>query len=70
MDGTTGYWVEDDSNGEVGFLREFDDTFWVFDETSYVWMARQFAGRRFRKGQPEGERKRKGSQGKIPFHSI
>jgi hypothetical protein len=70
MDGTTGYWVEDDGNGEVGFLMEFEDTFWVFDETSYVWMARKFAGRRFRKGQPKGKGKGKGAKGKsrfIPF---
>ena len=70
MDGSTGYWVEDDGNGEVGFLMEFEDTCWVFDETSYVWMARKFAGRRFRKGQPKGKGKGKGVKGKsrfIPF---
>ena len=68
MDGNTGYWSEDDSNGEVAFLLEFEDTFWVFDDTA--WMARRFAGRRFRKGQPKGKGKGKGAKGNIPFHSI
>ena len=27
MEGTTGYWVEDDSSGEVCILMEFEDTF-------------------------------------------
>jgi len=57
MDGNTGYWVEDDSNGEVGFLMEFEGTFGEFDDASYVWMARKFAGRRFRKGNPKGKGK-------------
>jgi len=50
-----------------GFLMEFEDTFWVFDDTSYVWMARKFAGRRFRKGQPKGKGKGKGAKGKSRF---
>jgi hypothetical protein len=29
MDGTYGYWVEDDESGEVGFLPEVEDVFWT-----------------------------------------
>jgi hypothetical protein len=67
MEGTSGYWVEDDSSGEVGFLREFEDTFWVYDENSYAWIARRFLGRRVRKGQPKGKEKGKGAKGKSRF---
>ena len=32
LDGSSGYWVEDDDSGEVGFVPEFEDVFWVFDD--------------------------------------
>jgi hypothetical protein len=44
MDGNTGYWVEDDSNGEVGFLMEFEDTFWVWKETGPTELEHHWTG--------------------------
>ena len=69
MDGTAGYWVEDDETGEVGFLPEFDDIFWVFDDTTYAWHSHHFKGRRLRRGPPRGKGKGKGKGGRSRFRS-
>ena len=52
---------------EVGFVDEFEDIFWVFDDTSEVWMARHFNGRRLRRGNPKGGGKGKGHKGFKKF---
>ena len=50
MDGAHGYWAEDDETGEVGFLDEFDDVFWIHDDHNDSWIANRFRSRRMRKG--------------------
>ena len=32
LEEVTGYWAEDEDTGEVGFLDEAEDSFWVFEE--------------------------------------
>ena len=48
LDGQNGYWVEDDETGEEGFLPEFEETFWVYDDEADVWASHRFHGRRMR----------------------
>ena len=36
IDGTTGYWAEDEDDGAVGFLEALDDVFWVYDDTEHT----------------------------------
>ena len=67
MDGVTGYWVEDDESGDVGFLPEFEDMFWRFDEPSEAWVSRYFKGRRMRIGLPKRKGKGHGKGGKRRF---
>eukprot|EP00971_Amphidinium_carterae_P202893 4026367-Amphidinium_carterae.2 len=57
--GTSGYWVEAHETGEEGFLEDFQDTFWVHDETQSFWMQRRFGGRFLRKGSSKGKGKGK-----------
>ena len=33
IDGTTGYWAEDEDDGAEGFLEALEDVFWVYDDT-------------------------------------
>ena len=69
MDGLAGYWVEDDDTGEVGFLPEWDDVFWVHDDVSFVWASHHFRGRKLRRGPPRGKGKGKGKGGRSRFRS-
>ena len=43
-----GYWVQDDDTGEEGFLPEFDDVFWTYDDKNDVWASSFFHGRMLR----------------------
>ena len=52
-----GYWVEDDENGEVGFLEEEADVFWLFDEDQGLFVRRRFKGRTLRRGKSKGKGK-------------
>ena len=36
IDGTTGYWAEDEDDGAEGFLEAVDDVFWVYDYIEYT----------------------------------
>ena len=67
LEGSAGYWVEDDESGEVGFLPEFEDVFWTFDDTNEVWASRHFRGRTMRRGNPKGGGKGKGYKGFKKF---
>jgi hypothetical protein len=67
MDGTQGYWVEDEETGECGFLPEFEDIFWTFDDENFAWMSRPFRGRKLRRVPPKGRGKGKGSKGYSRF---
>ena len=49
-DGSYGYWAQDDEDGAEGFLDEIEDEFWIFDDEYNCWAARQFKGRRLRRG--------------------
>ena len=60
LDGTTGYWAEDDDDGAEGFLEALEDVFWVYDDVEYTWYQRRFQGRRTRRGKGKGKRKGKG----------
>ena len=69
LDGQTGYWVEDDETGDEGFLPEFDDVLWVYDDKADAWASHRFHGRRMRRGQPKGKGKGKGKKGRRRFKS-
>ena len=32
-----GYWVQDEDTGEEGFVPEFEDVFWIYDESHNSW---------------------------------
>ena len=65
MDGQTGFWCQDDTTGEEGFLPEFEDTFWVFDDMANTWLSQPFRGRTLRRGKGKG--KGKGARGRSRF---
>ena len=49
IDGIIGYWVQDDETGEEGFMGEFDNNFWVFDDMESVWQTRPIRKRFLRR---------------------
>ena len=67
LEGSTGYWVEDEDSGEVGFIPEFEDVFWTFDDANEVWASKYFRGRTMRRGNPKGGGKGKGHKGFKKF---
>ena len=60
LEGTDGYWAEDDEDGAEGFLDALEDDFWVYDDADYTWYQRRFQGRQTRRGKGKGKRKGKG----------
>ena len=48
-DGQYGYWVQDEETEEEGFVPEFDDAFWTFDDQSEAWISHRFKQRKLRK---------------------
>ena len=54
-----GYWAEDEDSGEVGFLPELEDVFWVYQDTEWTWIASRFQGRKMRRGPAKGKGKGK-----------
>ena len=60
LEGTDGYWAEDDEDGPERFLDAFEDVFWVYDDADYTWYQRRFQGRQTRRGKGKGKRKGKG----------
>ena len=70
LDGETGYWVEDDDTHEQGFLAEYEDTLWQYDETAFSRVARPVKGRRLRRGFLKGKAKGKGTKGNNSFGSL
>ena len=69
MDGVAGFWGEDEDTGEVGFLPEWKDVFWVYDDNTYAWASHHFRGRKIRRGSPKGKGKGKGKGGRFRFRS-
>ena len=59
-DGQYGYWVQDEETEEEGFVPEFDDVFWTFDDQNDAWISHRFKQRRLRKGKGKGKGKPKG----------
>eukprot|EP00434_Breviolum_minutum_P039762 symbB.v1.2.035325.t1/scaffold4728.1/size36321/2 len=53
LDGSFGYWAEDEEDGAEGFLDALEDVFWIWDDNDYSWFQRRFQGRRTRKGWDE-----------------
>ena len=60
LEGTDGYWAEDDEDGAEGFLDALGDVFWVYHGADYTWYQRRFQGRQTRRGKGKGKRKGKG----------
>ena len=60
LEGTDGYWAEDDEDGAEGFLDALEDVFWVYDDADYTWYQRRFHGKQIRRGKGKGKRKGKG----------
>ena len=50
LDGSEGYWVEDEDDGAEGFLEADEDAFWIYDKENYSWFQRRFQGRRMKRG--------------------
>ena len=67
IDGTSGYWAEDEDDGAEGFLEALEDVFWVYDDVEYTWYQRRFQGRHTRRGKGKGKRKGKGRGGRRYF---
>ena len=63
----SGYWAEDEETGEVGFLPEFEDVFWVHDDDSFAWVSHHFEGRKMRRGAAKGKGKGRGFRGRGRF---
>ena len=69
LEGTDGYWAEDDEDGAEGFLDALEDVFWVYDDADYTWYQGRFQGRQTRRGKGKGKRKGKGRGGRRFFRS-
>ena len=68
LDGSFGYWAEDEEDGAEGFLDALEDVFWIWDDNDYSWFQRRFQGSRTRKGKGKGKgRKGKGKGGRRFF---
>ena len=68
LDGSFGYWAEDEEDGAEGFLDALEDVFWIWDDNDYSWYQRRFQGRRTRKGKGKGRKgKAKGKGGRRFF---
>ena len=64
LDGSFGYWAEDEEDGAEGFLDGLDDVFWIWDDNDYSWFQRRFQGRRTRKGKGKGKGRKGKGKGK------
>ena len=42
LEGTDGYWAEDEEDGAEGFLEANEDVFWIYDDENYSWFQRRF----------------------------
>ena len=60
LDGTSGYWAEDEDDGAEGFLEALEDVFQVYDDVDCKWYQRTFQGRQTRRGKGKAKRKGKG----------
>ena len=60
LEGTDGYWAEDEEDGAEGFLDALEDVFWVYDDANFTWYQRRFQGKYIRRGKGKGKRKGKG----------
>ena len=68
LEGTDGYWAEDEEDGAEGFLEANGDVFWIYDDENYSWFQRRFQGRRTRKGKGRSRKgKGKGRGGRRFF---
>ena len=45
LDGSFGFWTEDEDDGAEGFLDAHEDVFYVYDEQNDLWFQRRFQGR-------------------------
>ena len=64
LDGSFGYWAEDEEDGAEGFLDALEDVFWIWDDNDYSWYQRRFQGRRTRKGKGKGKGRKGKGKGK------
>ncbi len=37
LEGQTGFWIEDEDPGEIGFADAWEDVFWTHDEQAEAW---------------------------------
>ena len=54
LDGSFGFWAEDEDDGAEGFLDAHEDISYIYDEQNDSWFQRRFQGRRSRKGKGKG----------------
>ena len=59
LEGTTGYWVQDNETLEEGFIGEFEDIFWTWDDENSAWQTKPLQRRNLRRGPKKGKSKRK-----------
>ena len=55
LEGHTGYWAAEEDIGLAGFVQEFKDVFWTYDDVAGSWISKPFRGRRLVKGSRERE---------------
>ena len=68
-----GYWVQDDDTGEEGFLPEFDDVLWTYDDKNDVWASSFFHGRMLRnkgKGKVNPTKEKERQVQRIPCSTL
>ena len=56
LDGSFGFWAEDEDDGAEGFLEAREDIFYIYDEQTESWFQRRFQ-------RPKIEKKAKGGRG-------
>ena len=70
-EGSSGYWAMDEETGEEGFLEEYNEVFWTYDETNDAWLNNRVVYRKMTKGKGKGKKgkkgKGKGSKGRKWF---
>ncbi len=59
LEGADGYWVQDQETLEEGFIEEFEDIFWTWDDENSAWQAKPVQQRLLRRGPRKGKAKGK-----------
>ena len=64
LEGSHGYWAECEETGEEGFLPDFEEVFWVYDDDQCYWSSRPTPFRNMKKGKGKGKKGKSKGKGK------